>query len=111
MKELLKEWQLLTAAERVAIEASDWESFETGQEQKRRLQEHIDGALEKAELGSLQEEWQQLILAEQANADLLGQRMEATRSELNEVNRSSMKLGRIRDAYTSGSQSYWNSYS
>ncbi len=115
MWDILEQWDQLTTAERAAIEASDWEAFETRQKQKTSLRERIDSVLQESREGDQvlgwQSEWRRLIEAEKANANLLEERLQATRAKLDGMNRSSLQLGRLRSAYSTDGQSYWNSYS
>lgn len=115
MWDILEKWKQLTAAERAAIESSDWEAFEMGQQQKNSLRERIDSVLQESQRNDRvlgwQLEWLQLIEAEKVNANLLQERIQATRAELDGMNRSSKQLGQLRSAYSKDSQSYWNSYS
>jgi hypothetical protein len=92
----LQEWQRLTAAETLAIEANHWDELAPLQASKGDLQRQM----ESKDFSSIDPKWEADIIAGEAkNRDLLQEKLDDLQFHLNEDNRSMKNIQRIHRAY------------
>ena len=92
----LQEWQRLTDAETLAIEADNWDKLTQLQTAKGDLQSQM----ELHDFSSIDSKWETDVIAgEKKNRDLLQEKLDDLQLLLSEGNRSMNNIQRIHRAY------------
>ncbi len=106
IEELLSNWETHTQDERTAIESQDWTGLATIQKSKELLMQSIDQIAEKNkhsedDLGRwLSPKINDLLEMEKRNAELLSNKQNHARSEIEKSRTSGRQLNQIKSAYT-----------
>ncbi len=119
-----EEWRVLTEAEGSALEAGEWVEVEKLQETKRQLRIFIEGTRQElrgecqrcgVSARSIQQEYlpliEQLLALENRNSQTLATRQNASFSEQQQLQQTTLTLHQIRQAYAPARPSLWESYS
>jgi hypothetical protein len=92
----LQEWQRLTSAETLAIEAGNWDELA----QLHKTKGELKLQMEPLDFSHTDSHWKVNIIAcEEKNRDLLQEKLDDLQLQLNEGNRSMNNIQRIHRAY------------
>lgn len=110
---MLREWLALTQSETEAILREDWRSLDVAQSAKSRLMGRLQefGPV-SPEQRSLSSDLVSRISGQEAsNRDLLGGKMDRSRTEMQGLGSSARQLRQIQTAYRGGTAPGWQWYS